>query len=151
VTSPTAGLLFSGIAMEVCLTFVLTIVIFGTLIDPRASRLLGKAGSWLAPLWVGLATIAITVAGYNFTGAAANPARWFGTVIWETSIEVLRVRSPFADNMVYWIGPIVGALIAGSLYSTLVLPAEEGPVAPAPATGTGKAQASPGTLFRSRK
>lgn len=146
----TPWLLMTGIAMEICLTFVLTIVVFGTLIDPRAPRLLGKAGVWLAPLWVGVALFAITLAGFNVTGAAANPARWFGTVIWEKSVEILQVRNPFADNMAYWIGPIVGALIAGSLYSTLVLPAE-GTAPPAAAPAAGRPPTIHGTLFRSKK
>jgi aquaporin Z len=146
----TPSLLVSGIALEAVLTFVLTVVIFGTLIDPRAPRLLGRACAWLSPLWVGLARCAITFAGFTMTGAAANPARWFGTVIWENSVDVLGTTSPYADNMVYWIGPIVGALIAGSLYTALVLPAEEPPAAAPPAT-TAKPTAGAGTLFRSKK
>ena len=31
--------------------------------------------------------------------------------------------APFADNMVYWTGPIVGALLAGLLYTTILNPA----------------------------
>jgi glycerol uptake facilitator-like aquaporin len=48
---------------------------------------------------------------YPLTGAALNPARWFGPTLWELSIR--GGRTPFADAFVYVAGPIVGAIIAG--------------------------------------
>lgn len=147
---PAAAL--TGVATELALTFVLTVVIFGTLIDSRAPRLLGPLGRWLAPLWAGLALAALILAGFSLTGAATNPARWFGTVLWETTVPALQARRPFTDHMVYWIGPILGALLAGGAYIT-ILPPEEleaRPPAPPEPAATGKA-AGPGTLFRSRK
>lgn len=149
----TGKALLSGVVTELCLTFILTVVIFGTLIDPRAPKLLGQVGKWLAPLWAGLALVAVVLAGYPLTGAAVNPARWFGTVVWENSLDALSLKKPFADHMVYWLGPILGALLGGALYTTLILPAEEeGAAAGTTTAGSGKAHAGAGsTLFRSRK
>src|SRR5262249_18713959 len=120
----TATALPSSLAVEICLTFILTLVIFATLIDPRASKLLGPVGRWLSPLWVGLCGAAASLCASGVTGAALNPARWFGTVIWEPTVDVLRSQTPFADNMVYWAGPIVGALAAGGLYTNILWPRE---------------------------
>lgn len=50
--------------------------------------------------------------GGPLTGAAMNPARWFGTA----------VASGFLDNgYVYVVGPALGGLVAGVLYSTVFL------------------------------
>src|SRR2546426_1131319 len=46
------------------------------------------------------------------TGAAMNPARWFGRAI----------VAEFFDNWyVYWIGPFIGAIVAGLLYANVFL------------------------------
>lgn len=145
--------LLAGIGIELVLTFILTFVIFATLLDPRAPRLLGKVGRWLSALWVGLIMAALVLAAFRWTGAAANPARYFGTMIWEMRLPTLPSRPPYADHLAYWIGPIVGALLAGGAYIYLILPpeGEKTPAAPTPAT-TGKATAGAGsTLFRSKK
>jgi glycerol uptake facilitator-like aquaporin len=79
--------------------------------------------------------VAITVVGHGYTGAAVNPARWFGTVIWETTLPTLATQQPFADHVAYWVGPIVGALIAGGIYSMFIMPEETEPGAPSAASG----------------
>ncbi|HEV3260967.1 MAG TPA: aquaporin [Gemmataceae bacterium] len=146
-----AGVILSGVGIELVLTFILTFVIFGTLIDPRAPRLLGPLGRWLSPLWVGLAMAALTLAGFYWTGAATNPARYFGTGIWELTVNPL--TSPLADHMAYWIGPIVGALLAGGAYMYLILPQEQAAATPAagPAASGKKAAGAGSTLFRAKK
>jgi MIP family channel proteins len=107
------GTLLGGIGIEVVLTFILTFVIFATTIDPRSLKMAG--------LGVGLVSAALTVVGFDLTGAATNPARWFGTVVWENTVPSLQA-SAWADHPVYWIGPILGALLAGAIYTTLILP-----------------------------
>jgi glycerol uptake facilitator-like aquaporin len=109
------GGLLSGILIEVALTFLLTVAILATLFDPRRPRLGG--------LGAGLAKTACVLIGFGLTGAAVNPARWFGTAIWQPTLPLLMARHPFADHAVYWMGPIVGALLAGAAY-TLILPPE---------------------------
>jgi aquaporin TIP len=132
---PTIRMLLSGIGIEVVLTFILTFAIFGTIIDPRGPRLGGLA--------VGLTLTASVFMGYAVTGAATNPARWFGPAIWELTIQPGALR----DHAVYWIGPIVGALLAGGIYTYLILPAEKAPAAPVSAVPASTAS----TLIRTRK
>ncbi len=143
--------LIPGIALEFGLTFVLTFVIFGTLIDPRARRSLADGASRrLATLWVGLALFVLTLAGFWITGAAVNPARWFGPVWWEKTISALQTLHPFRDQVVYWFGPIVGALAAGGLYTNLLLP-KEGETTAAATTGAKVPTGAGATLFRARR
>src|SRR5438034_718720 len=56
---------------------------------------------------LGLPVAADILAGGPITGAAMNPARWFGTA----------VPAGFYDHWyVYFIGPLVGAALAGLSY-----------------------------------
>jgi glycerol uptake facilitator protein len=148
-----AGVLLKGVAIEAGITFVLGFIIYGSIIDPRCHRLAGEWGKRLIGLWVGLALTAITLAAFPFTGAAANPARWFGTIIWAKSVPALNALSPFSDHMVYWFGPIAGALVAGVLYNMLVLPTDENHAESHSAHAhTHKvASGASATLFRARK
>lgn len=114
VVVPKLEWLMTGIGVELVLTFLVTFAIFGTVLDPRAPRLGG--------LGVGLALASAIFMGYQVTGAATNPARWLGTAVWELTIPTDNV---FRDHAVYWIGPILGALLAGLVYTTLILPPEE--------------------------
>jgi aquaporin Z len=145
-----ASVLLKGVGMEMGLTFLLTFFVFATLIDPRAPKVLGPVGRWLGGLWAGLVAAGATLAGFGLTGAALNPARWFGTVIWELTIPPLQTQRPLEGHLVYWFGPIVGALLAGVAYTMLILPAEE--PAAAPVSSHAKVAAGVGaTLFRSKK
>jgi MIP family channel proteins len=149
VSGITAAVLLKGVLIECCLTFILTFVIYGTIIDPRATRLLGTWGKRLLGVWVGLALVAMTLAAYAYTGASVNPARWFGPWIWEGTVPQLQTRVP--DHVVYWFGPIAGALLAGVVYNLLILPAEEEHAAAATTTGSKVAAGAGATLFRSKK
>jgi len=95
----------SGIAIEAVLTAILMIAVFGTAIDPRSHKVGG--------LFIGLAVAGDILMGGALTGAAMNPARWFGpaAVTWNW------------DNSYVWIaGPLIGAAIAALLYRYLFLP-----------------------------
>jgi len=88
-----------AIAIEAILTVVLVLTVFGTAIDARAPKIGGLA--------IGLAVAADIFFGGPLTGAAMNPARWFGPA----------VASGFYDNWyVYWVGPLIGAIVAAVLY-----------------------------------
>jgi len=100
--------IFQGIAIEALITFVLVTAVFGTAVDERAPKI-GGFGIGLALM------LGILVAG-PLTGAAANPARALGPEI---------VSLDFANWYVYWIGPIIGALVAGLIYQYLILPARK--------------------------
>jgi MIP family channel proteins len=109
--------LVSGIGVELFLTFLVTLAIFATLIDPRGPRLGG--------VLVGLAQVAVILLGFHLTGGAANPARWFGPAVWQLTVPDLQSKAPLADHAVYWIGPILGALAGGLFYSTFILPPQK--------------------------
>ncbi|HZT82329.1 MAG TPA: aquaporin [Gemmataceae bacterium] len=109
------AVLLSGAGIELALTFLLTFAIFGTMLDPRAPRLSG--------LGAGLALAADVFVGFALTGAAVNPARWLGPAAWELASTTGAMR----DHAVYWIGPTLGALLAGAAYTALVLPDERKP------------------------
>lgn len=117
---PTWGVVLTGTGIEIVLTFFLVLAIFGTILDPR--------GQHTAGLMVGLTLAADTLMGFPLTGAATNPARWFGTVFWERLVQesTLDAVSPWADMFVYVAGPIIGALLAGLVYHKLILPGDHG-------------------------
>jgi len=141
-----------GIGVEAALTFILTFVIFATTVDPRTSRLFGRAGNWLVGLWVGLVAVALTLVGFPVTGAAMNPARWVGPAIWETTIQALKDQGPFVDGPVYVIGPVLGAILAGGAYTLLIMPPEEERHAEHAARTEPKVAVGSGsTLFRAKK
>lgn len=123
------GVLVQGMGIEAVLTFALTFTILAVYFDPRTSTLRGGFARRWANAAVGLLLSAEMLAAGGLTGAATNPARWFGTVIWELTIPELDVRSPLADHAVYWVGPTIGALVAGILYHYLILPAKGGDAA----------------------
>jgi aquaporin TIP len=142
----------SGAIVEFALTFVLTLVIFGTTLDPRAPKLLGPTGQWLTPLWIGLAMAALVLIAYPMTGAAGNPARWFGTFMWEYGADQLKVRGPARDQLAYWVGPILGALLGGGVYNALLMPDEPEPTAHATGTpASGGKHPAGSTLFKAKK
>jgi MIP family channel proteins len=105
----------TGLAVEAILTLVLLFAVFGTAVDPRAPRLGGLA--------IGLAIAADILMGGPLTGAAMNPARWFGPAL----------ASGHLDDAIVWIlGPLVGAGIAAACYRWLL--AEEANLARTPGT-----------------
>ena len=119
------GVLVQGMGIEAVLTFALVLVLLAVYFDPRSDQLLGGFARRWANVAVGLLVAAQTLAAGNLTGAATNPARWFGTVIWELTLPELEVRQPLADHAVYWVGPTIGALLAGIIYHYLILPGQK--------------------------
>jgi MIP family channel proteins len=95
-----------GLAIEIVLTFFLMYVIYGTAVDKR-----GPAA--IAPLAIGLTITMDIFAGGPATGAAMNPARAFGPAL---------VDGFWDDQWIYWVGPAVGAAIAGLLYAYILIP-----------------------------
>lgn len=86
----------AGIAIEAILTVFLVWAVYGTAVSPLAPRIAGFG--------IGLTVFTDILLGGPLTGAAMNPARWFATA----------VPASFYDNWsVYWIGPLLGAAIAG--------------------------------------
>lgn len=92
----------TAIVVELVLTLFLLWSVFGTAVSPNAPKIAGFG--------IGLTVAADILIGGPLTGAAMNPARWFGTAL----------PARFLDNWyVYWIGPLIGAGLAGLAYRYL--------------------------------
>lgn len=105
--------LLCGVGVELVFACMLTLAIFATLYDSPRPKLGGFG--------VGLAQTAIILVGFRLTGGAANPARWFGPVVWESTLPRTLSR-PWADHAVYWAGPLLGALVGAWIYTAVFLP-----------------------------
>jgi MIP family channel proteins len=109
-----------GVAMEIIMTFFLVLVVFATAVDPRGTF------KSIAGLAIGLTITMDVLVGGPLTGAAMNPARAFGPQL---------VQDYWANGWIWYVGPVVGGVIAGLLYQFLYLrPLEPEPVGP-PETG----------------
>jgi MIP family channel proteins len=98
-SEPTAAVI------ELIITFFLMFSYYAVLytdkVPPGASGLL-----------IGMTLAADMLIAGPLTGGAANPARWLGSAV--ASLD-------FSSFWVYWVGPIVGALLAGFTYEKLLL------------------------------
>ncbi len=95
----------AGILVEAVLTVLLLIAVFGTAIDPRGPKIGGLA--------IGFAVAVDILMGGPLTGAAMNPARWFGPAA---------VTGLWDNGFVWIIGPLGGAAIAALAYRYLFQP-----------------------------
>lgn len=118
------GTLILGIGIEAILTFILVIGVCILHLDPRFRQKAGEPVSRLVYLWLGMLLFAETMIAQQYTGVCLNPARWFGTVIWELTVPVLAAKKPFVDHAVYWIGPAIGSVLAGIVYFFFAAPEE---------------------------
>jgi MIP family channel proteins len=102
-----------GIVLEAVGTFFLVFAFFALLEDARHE--LGRGG---AALLVGLVVAAATMAFSPLTGAALNPARWFGSAV---------AAGTFDNWFVWLVGPIAGGIVASVSYSLVFLEQEPAP------------------------
>jgi len=93
-----------GFVLEMIATFFLAFVVFGTAVDPNAPKVGGFA--------IGLTVAADILAIGPLTGASMNPARSLGPAV---------ASGVFEGQVVYWAGPILGAIVAAVLYDQLFL------------------------------
>lgn len=100
----TASALLAGSGVELLLTFFLVFAIFS----------LAGADALKLGLVAGMIATACALFGFALTGAALNPARWFGPTLLE-AISTTPARNPWTDTLVYLAGPILGALLGGFL------------------------------------
>jgi aquaporin Z len=97
-----------GIGVEALLTIFLVWAVYGTAVSPLAPRIAGFG--------IGLTVATDILMGGPLTGAAMNPARHVATAI----------PAVFFDNWyVYWIGPLLGAALAGLSIRYLFAPAPD--------------------------
>jgi MIP family channel proteins len=97
--------LSQAIGVELILTFFLMCAVYGTAVSPDAPRVGGFG--------IGLVLLFDILVGGPLTGAAMNPARAFGPAL---------ISGEWVGHVVYWVGPIAGALVAAVLWEYLLLP-----------------------------
>src|SRR5688572_26307580 len=94
-----------AIGMEAILTFFLVSAVFGTAVSPDAPRVAGFG--------IGLVLLFDILVGGPLTGAAMNPARAFGPAA---------VSGQWLGHVVYWVGPLLGAIVGALLWEWVLLP-----------------------------
>ena len=93
-----------AIAIEAILTAFLMLAVFGTALDSRGPKLGG--------LMIGLVLTMDVLVGGPLTGAAMNPARALGPAL---------VDGFWDDQIVFWAGPIIGAVVAALFYHHVLM------------------------------
>lgn len=106
----------SGVIVETILTFFLVLAVLGTAVDPRAPKIAGFG--------IGLTVFVGILVGGPLTGGVMNPARAFAPALVSGDWN--------SDWWVYWVGPILGGLIASLLYMGLFMPKGDEPVITVP-------------------
>jgi aquaporin Z len=96
--SPGKYALVAGLVTEIVMTFMFLVVILGAT-DKRA-----PAG--FAPIAIGLALTAIHIMSIPVSNTSVNPARSLGPAIYAGGEALSQV-------WVFWVGPIVGAVLGG--------------------------------------
>lgn len=105
-----------AVLLEAVLTFFLVLAVFGTAVDARAPKIGGFG--------IGLTVFVDILVGGPFTGGVMNPARAIAPAI---------VSGVWNDVWwIYWVGPIVGGIVAALLYWSIFLPREGDTVVAAP-------------------
>ena len=95
----------NALIVEAVMTFFLMFVIYGVAVD-------GRTGKAIAGLAIGLTITMDILLGGPASGAAMNPARWFGPAV---------VQQAYGDWWVWWVGPIIGAVLAALLFNYVLL------------------------------
>ncbi|XP_053380109.1 aquaporin-8-like [Mercenaria mercenaria] len=97
-----------GLLIEMLLTTVLVFTVLMSAVNP-------KTKTSLAPLAIGFAVAVDIMAGGMLTGASMNPARAIGPAIVASAV----LDNAWEYHYIYWIGPILGAILAVLLYRFL--------------------------------
>jgi aquaporin TIP len=100
----------NAVGLEAIGTFMLVWTVFAVAVTPR-----GNSGI-IAPLFIGLAILVDHLVLIPLTGSGVNPARTFGPAL---------VNNAWTDHWVYWVGPLLGAAVAGVTYFLLYMQDEE--------------------------
>jgi aquaporin Z len=103
--SPGGYGLASALLIEVILTFVFLMVILGST-DRRAP-------SGFAGLPIGLSLVLIHLISIPITNTSVNPARSTGVAVWIGGDAI-------GQLWLFWVAPILGALLAGWVYRNLL-------------------------------
>ena len=104
---------WKALLLEGVMTFFLVWAVWATAVDPRG------AFKSIAGLAIGLTITVDVFAGGRVTGAAMNPARAFGPML---------AGNDWSGWWIYWVGPILGALVAALVFEFLYLRPAKPPV-----------------------
>ncbi|XP_029450885.1 aquaporin-5-like isoform X1 [Rhinatrema bivittatum] len=96
-----------AVAIEIILTFQLVLCIFAST-DGRRNDNLGSPA-----LSIGLSVALGHLIGIYYTGCSMNPARSFAPAV---------VVKKFNNHWVFWVGPLVGGILASVIYNYLLFP-----------------------------
>lgn len=102
--SPGAYSLTSGFVTEVVMTFMFLLIILGST-DERAPK-------GFAPIAIGLGLTLIHLISIPVTNTSVNPARSTGPAIFVGGWAISQL-------WLFWLAPIIGAILAGFVYSFL--------------------------------
>lgn len=102
--SPGGFSMVSGLVAEIVLTFSFLLVIFGSTSE--------KAPKGFAGISIGLSLVLIHLVGIPITGTSVNPARSLGPAI-------IVGGTALSQLWLFWIAPIVGALLAAGIWRGL--------------------------------
>ncbi len=108
--SPGGYSLLAGMVIEVVLTAVFLIVIMG------ATDKVAPAG--FAPIAIGLALALIHLVSIPVTNTSVNPAR-------STGVALFQGTWALSQLWMFWLMPIVGAVLGGVIYRNLLQKAED--------------------------
>src|SRR5688500_8282169 len=115
--SPLLGGNFDGMILELIGTFLLVLAVLSIALNPRARN------EW-APLVIGATLGFVVMVIGPLTGAAVNPARWFGPAL---------VGEEFGDVWPYLVGDLAGGVLAAAFFFFVIAPGQR--VVGAPGTG----------------
>jgi aquaporin Z len=109
--SPTGFSMMSGFIAEVILTFIFLLVIFGSTSE--------KAPKDFAGITIGLSLVLIHLVGIPITGTSVNPARSFGPAVISSLFGGQAGMVAINQLWLFWIAPIIGALVAAAVWRFL--------------------------------
>ncbi|KAL2649915.1 hypothetical protein R1flu_018043 [Riccia fluitans] len=104
--------IWSGLTLEIVMTFALVFVVYATAVDPKR----GSIGV-VAPLAIGFTVLACSLVGLPYTGASMNPARSFGPAL---------ISWQWSRHWIYWLGPFIGGALAGAIYDGVFISEDSG-------------------------
>ncbi|KAM9319366.1 aquaporin-5-like [Gastrophryne carolinensis] len=99
-----------AVTVEIILTLQLVLCIFASTDTARDDNVGFPA------LSIGFSVVLGHLVGIYFTGCSMNPARSFGPAL---------VMGNFNTHWIFWIGPLVGAILAALIYSYILCPQEQ--------------------------